>query len=107
MVWRQVGGEFVVSAAQVLDERVPSHDGAQRADRLQSAHRPQPAFEPTVIGVYDVIRVMLEDMPRSRDELIDHARIHRCPVGGDLTRSGTESHRASAEGPRGPGVATR
>jgi hypothetical protein len=46
-------------------------------------------------------------MPRSRDELLDHSRIHRCPVGGDLNRSGTESHRASEEGPRGPGVATR
>jgi hypothetical protein len=107
VLWRRVGGEFVVSATQVLDERVPGRDGSSRGQSFQSAHRPQPALEPTVIGFDDVVWVPLQHVPRARRPLVDHARIHRCPVGGDLTRSWTESHRASAEGPRGPGVATR
>jgi hypothetical protein len=35
----EVGGEFVVAAAQVLHESVSGGDGTQRADRSQSARR--------------------------------------------------------------------
>ena len=33
----QIDGELVVTAAQVLHERVPDSDGAQRGDRLRAA----------------------------------------------------------------------
>jgi hypothetical protein len=60
-----------------------------------------------VVSFDDVVRVPVQHVPRARRPLVDDSRIHRCPVGSGLNRSGTESHRASAEGPRGPGVATR
>jgi hypothetical protein len=75
-----------VPAAQVLHERVPSRHGAQRADRLQSEHWPQSGLESAVIGFDAVVRVLLEDMPRSRNELVDDARVDRRPIGGDLDR---------------------
>ena len=81
-----VDGDLVVAAAQVLHERVPGRDRAQRADRLQSAHRPQSRLEPAVISFDAVVAVLLEDMARGRGELIDDARVYRCPVGGDLDR---------------------
>jgi Transposase domain (DUF772) len=39
-VWRGVGGEFVVAAAEVLHERVAGGDSCGRAEAFESAHRP-------------------------------------------------------------------
>jgi hypothetical protein len=69
----EVGGEFALAAAQVLHESVSSGDGRQRADRFQSAHRSQPGFQPAVISFDGVVGVLLEYVPRRRDELIDDA----------------------------------
>jgi hypothetical protein len=44
-----VGGEFVVAAADVLHERVPGGDDPRGPVAFQSAHRPQPCFQPPVI----------------------------------------------------------
>jgi hypothetical protein len=95
----QVDGDLVVAAAQVLHERVASRDGAQRADRFQSAHRPQPRFESAVISFHAVVRVLLQDVPRGRGDLVDQARVDRRPVGGDLNRGRTVSQRADEECP--------
>ena len=56
-----VDGDLVVAAAQILHERVTGRDGTQRPQGLQSAHRPQPSLEPTVVGFHRVVRVLLED----------------------------------------------
>jgi hypothetical protein len=50
-----------------------------------------------VIGFHDVVRVPLDDVPRSREEFIQHAGVDRRPVGGDLDRNGTEPQRAGEE----------
>jgi hypothetical protein len=50
-----VGDDFVVAAAQVLHERAPGCDYAQRVGRLHPARRPQPGFESAVIGFHSVI----------------------------------------------------
>ncbi|MDT4964362.1 MAG: hypothetical protein QOF87_4009 [Pseudonocardiales bacterium] len=71
----QFGGEFVVATAQVLHERVPGRDGAQRSDRLHPAHRPQPGLESPVISLHSVIRILLENVSRSRDEVLNHTRV--------------------------------
>jgi hypothetical protein len=42
-----------------------------------------------VIGFYGVVRVLLDDVSRGRDELVEDARIDRRPVRGDLDRSRT------------------
>jgi hypothetical protein len=69
--------DLVLSAAQVLHERVPSRRGARRAGRLQSAHGPQSGLEPAVIGFDAAVRVLLEDLPRGRDELVDDVAASR------------------------------
>jgi hypothetical protein len=94
-----------VAAAQVLHERVSCRDGLRGADRLQSAHRPQPCFEPAVISFDDVVGVLLEDMPRTRGVLCDDPWVDRCPVGGDLDRSRTMGERAGEQRPRRSGIA--
>ena len=59
---RDVGREFIVAAAQVLDERVPGADDPRGPAALQSAHRPQPRFQPSVIYLDPVVRVPLDGM---------------------------------------------
>ncbi len=43
--WVYLHTEFVVSAALILDERVPGTDHLCRAEPCQAAHRPQPGLE--------------------------------------------------------------
>ena len=59
-----VGGEFIVAAAQVLHERVPGGDDPRGPVAFQSAHRPEPGFQPSVIGFDRVVRVPLDGMQR-------------------------------------------
>ena len=51
---------------------------------VESAHRSQPGFEPSVIGLNDVRCVLLEHVPPGGHEFVEYARIDRRPVGGDL-----------------------
>jgi hypothetical protein len=57
-----VGGEFIVAAAEVLDERVPSGDDPRGAVAFQSAHRSQPRFQAAMVGFDRVVRVALDGM---------------------------------------------
>ena len=59
-----VGGEFIVTTAEVLDERVPGGDDPCGAVAFQAAHRPQPSLQPAVIGLDRVVRVLLNDVQR-------------------------------------------
>jgi len=54
-----VDGEFVVAAAEVLQERVTGRDSLQGPGAFESAHRPQPGFESSVVGFDRVVRVLL------------------------------------------------
>ena len=45
-----IDAEFVVTATQVLNEGVSDTDHVGRTKLFQTAHRPQPGFEPPVIG---------------------------------------------------------
>jgi hypothetical protein len=73
-----VGGDLVVAPAHVLHERMPGRDCAQGSDRFYPAHRPQTRPEPPMISFHDVVRVLLEHMPRRRDKLVEHPRVDRC-----------------------------
>ena len=70
-----------------------------------ATHRPQPSLESAVISFHTVVRVLLEDMPSSGGELLDHPRIDRRPVGGDLNRRQAVRQRAGEERPCGRAVA--
>ena len=52
-----------------------------------------------------MIRVLREDVPRTRNVLIDNARVDRCSIGGDVDWSGAECHRAGEEGSRRGAIA--
>ena len=88
-----------MARSEVLRERVPGRDNAQRSDRLHPPHWPQPGFEPAVICFHSVIRILLEDVSRGRDELLDHAWVDRCPVGSDLSRRRSRRERTGEECP--------
>jgi hypothetical protein len=59
-----VGGEFIVAAAEILHERVTGGQDPRGPVALQAAHRPQPRFQPAVISLDRVVRVLLDDMQR-------------------------------------------
>jgi hypothetical protein len=54
---------------------------------FHAAHRPQPGIQAPVIGFDGVIRVLLGDVTRGGEQLLDHSRVGRCPVGGHLARA--------------------
>jgi hypothetical protein len=57
-----------------------------------------------VIGLDDVVRILVEDMPRGWRKVGKDTRIDRCSVGGDLGRSRSVSQRAREECPCCRGV---
>jgi hypothetical protein len=66
-LWRGVGGEFVVAAAKVLHERVAGGDPCGGAEAFDSAHRPEPRLQPTMIGFDPVVAILLGEVRRRRD----------------------------------------
>jgi hypothetical protein len=64
-----------------------------------------PGFEPTVIGLDNIVRVSLEHVPRLRCELLDHSRVDRSPVGRDLHRHRAPRQCSGEEGTSGAGIA--
>jgi hypothetical protein len=62
---KRVDAEFVVAAPQVLDERVTCDDRSRGAVSLQTAHRPQPCFQPAVVTLDPVVRILDRVMQRA------------------------------------------
>jgi len=59
-----IDAEFVVAAAEVLEERVAGADHAGGAQPFESAHRPHSGLEPSMIGFEGIVRVLRHDMAR-------------------------------------------
>ena len=59
MVGRGFDTELVLAAAQVLDERVTFDDHRRGAVGPQAARRPQPRFQPAVIALDPVARILV------------------------------------------------
>ena len=66
---------------------------------FQSAHRPQPGFQPAVIGLDAVIGVPLGGVQRGGDQLVQDLRIGRGPVGRDLGRDNPQTQQLGEEPP--------
>ena len=64
MAGGDVSGEFVVTSVEVLHERVPGRDDPRGPVTLQSTHRPQPCFQPSVVGFDRVVRVARDGKQR-------------------------------------------
>jgi hypothetical protein len=62
-------------------------------------------FESAVISFHAVVRVLLKDMSGGRGKLVDHTRVDRRPIGGDLDRRRAAGQRAGEERPRSRAVA--
>jgi hypothetical protein len=60
MAGGDVGGEFVVAAAEVLHECMASGQDPRGPVAFEAAHRPQPRFQPPVICFDRVVRVPLD-----------------------------------------------
>jgi hypothetical protein len=70
-----VDAEFVVAAAQVLDEAVSGADHPGRAEPFQPSHWPQPRFQPAVVGFDRVVRVLLGS--NARVNLVSRSRMRK------------------------------
>jgi hypothetical protein len=81
MPWVAVHTEFVLAAAEILDECVAGTDHSCRTEPFQTTHRLQSGFEPSMIGLDGVIGVLLYDVACARQQLVEHPRIG-CSVGG-------------------------
>ena len=68
-----VESEFVVAAAQVLDELVPATDDLGGADTFQAAHWSCSGLQPAVIGFDGVVGVLLHRMAGLGHEFVEHA----------------------------------
>ena len=79
--------EFVVAAAEVLDEGVSGADHSGRAELGEAAHRSQSGLEPALVGFDGVIGVLLSDVAYGGQQFVEHAGVGRCPVGGDVARA--------------------
>ena len=92
---RGVGGDVVVAAAEVLHESVTGGEDPRGAVALQSAHRAEPGFQPPVICLDRVVRILLNGVQRGGDQLGEHPRVDGCAVGRDLNWDRAGAQRAS------------
>jgi hypothetical protein len=79
-----IDAEFVVAAPEIPDERVAGADHAGRAESFQSAHGSYSGFEPSMIGFDGIVCVLLHDMARGGQHLLEHSLVGRCPICGHL-----------------------
>jgi hypothetical protein len=94
------GGDIAVSATQVLHECMTGGERPSRAVAFESAHRAQPGFEPVVVSLDWIVRVLLDGVHGLRQQLIQHPRVARRPVGRDLYRRRAYLERLDEERPR-------
>src|SRR5215216_5785269 len=78
--------ELVVAAPKVLHQGMPGQHDRGTAVLFEPAHRPEPRLQPPVVAFDAVVGVLVGPMPRRRQQVIEHWRIRRCPVGYDLDR---------------------
>ena len=64
--WVDINTEFVVAAAEVLDEGVSADHHARRSMGLQPAHRPESCLEAAVVAFDPVVLVLAGVMPGGR-----------------------------------------
>jgi hypothetical protein len=79
-----IQAEFVVAAAQVLDERMPGANHSGRVEPFEPTHRSEPGLEPTMIGFDGVVRILLHDVARGGPQLIEDPRVGRRPISAHL-----------------------
>ena len=66
-VWRGFGSEFVVSAADVLDESMAFDNDRGSSVAFESAHRPEPSFQSAVVTLDAIVLMLLGVVEGLRD----------------------------------------
>jgi hypothetical protein len=66
LLWVEFHAEFVVAAAEVLDECVSGADHAGRAEPFEATHGPESRLESSMVGLDWIIPVLLHDVARGR-----------------------------------------
>jgi hypothetical protein len=66
--------KFVVTASEVLHERVTADDHASGLVAFEAAHRSKPGSQAAVVGFDPIVRVLLGVVKRARHELSITAR---------------------------------
>lgn len=82
----RVDAEFVVTAADVLHERVTTNDHPGSVIAFESTHRTEPRFESAVITFDAVVRILLGVVKRGWHETFDRSPQRWGPVGHDFDR---------------------
>ena len=67
------GAELVVAASEVLDEGVSADDDACGPVGLEAAHGSEPRFQPRVIGLDPVVRMLGSVVLGVAAQLVDDA----------------------------------
>ena len=70
------------------------------------SHRSEPGLQAAVVAFDPVVLVLAGVVKRSRNQVLDHVRQRRNPVGGDLGRGTVNGQGGNEERPRGGDVAT-
>jgi hypothetical protein len=73
-----------MATLNVLDERLPHDDDPGAMVLLEPAHQPQPRFQPAVITFDSTGGLPFGAVPCRWQQLLQHRRVYRCLVGGDL-----------------------
>ena len=99
----RVTAKFVVAAAKVLHERMPTDDDARRSIAFQAAHRSQPRLQSCMVGLDPIVRVHGCVVLDVAQLVLDGSAQRLGLVGGDLLRTSvlTEDTPEEAAG-RGP-----
>ncbi len=77
---------LIMSAPNVLYQRMPHDDHPGAVILLEAPHRSEPRLQPPVICLNPVIAILLGAVPRRRQQLIQDGQIRRRLVGGALHR---------------------
>jgi hypothetical protein len=104
---RRFDRQLVLASVDVLDEGVAGDDDPGVAVVLEAARRAQPRFQPAVVGLDVVVGIPVAAVPGGGEQLVEHDRVRRGPVGDDLDRPGSGRGDGTGEEPSGRGgVAT-
>ncbi len=68
---------------------------------LQPAYRPEPGFQPSVVCLDRVVRILLDSVQGRGDQLVEDPPVTVRAVGGDLDRDRPGAQRPGDEVPGG------
>jgi hypothetical protein len=93
-----------VAAAEVLHKGMAGGDSRRRWEAFESAHRPQPGLQPSMIGFDAGIAVLLGDVRCRWDQFVQHPQVRTGLVRGHLDRRRTATQSPEEEPAGGRGI---